>query len=188
MTTFAEKDGLARKNGRTAAMMALLALAMVGLAFASVPLYRLFCQVTGFGGTTQMQVGGTAPGAVGKVINVRFDANTNGLPWEFEPEKHVERTAIGARKMAFYTATNHSNEPVTGTATFNVTPVQAGQYFTKVQCFCFTEQTLKPGEEVRMPVVYYVDPRILDDPNARDISEITLSYTFYPVDDPQPRS
>ncbi|HEY0625681.1 MAG TPA: cytochrome c oxidase assembly protein [Allosphingosinicella sp.] len=180
---------VAQKNGRTAAMAALLALAMVGLAFASVPLYRLFCQVTGFGGTTQMQVGGEAPGAVGKVINVRFDANVSGeLGWEFEPEKNVERTAIGARKMAFYTAKNHSGEPVTGTATFNVTPVQAGQYFTKVQCFCFTEQTLKPGEEIRMPVVYYVDPKILDDPEASKISEITLSYTFYPVDDPQPRS
>ena len=184
MTSFAGKDGLAKKNGRTAAIFALVALAMVGLAFASVPLYRIFCQVTGFGGTTQMQVGGSAPGAVGKIINVRFDANTNGaLPWEFKPEKHVERTAIGARKMAFYTAKNHSNEPVTGTATFNVTPVQGGQYFTKIQCFCSTEQTLGPGEEVRMPVVYYVDPKILDDPDAADISEITLSYTFYPVDE-----
>ena len=174
---------LAQKNGRTAAIFALVALAMVGLAFASVPLYRLFCQVTGFGGTTQMQVGGEAPGAVGKIINVRFDANTNSaLPWEFEPEKHVERTAIGARKMAFYTAKNLSDKAVIGTATFNVTPVQAGQYFTKIQCFCFTEQTLQPGEEVRMPVIYYVDPAILKDEQASEISEITLSYTFYPVD------
>ena len=175
---------LARRNGRTAAIFALVALAMVGLAFASVPLYRLFCQVTGFGGTTQMNVGGAAPGAVaGKIVNVRFDANTNNaLPWTFEPERHVERSAVGARKMAFYTARNNGTEPVTGTATFNVTPVQAGQYFTKIQCFCFTEQTLKPGEEVRMPVVYYVDPKIMDDPDTRDISEITLSYTFYPVD------
>ena len=180
---------LARKNGRTAAIFALLALGMVGLAFASVPLYRLFCQVTGFGGTTQMKVGGDAPGGVGKVINVRFDANaSSALGWDFKPEKTIERTAIGARKMAFYTAKNHSGEPVTGTATFNVTPAQAGQYFTKVQCFCFTEQTLKPGEEVRMPVVYYIDPRILQDPQASRIDEITLSYTFYPVDDPQPRS
>ena len=174
---------LAQKNGRTAAIFALVALAMVGLAFASVPLYRLFCQVTGFGGTTQMTVGGEAPGAVGKIVNVRFDANTSSaLPWEFEPERHVERTAIGARKMAFYTAKNLSDKPVTGTATFNVTPVQAGPYFTKIQCFCFTEQTLQPGEEVRMPVIYYVDPAILDDKQASEISEITLSYTFYPVD------
>ncbi|HWH16772.1 MAG TPA: cytochrome c oxidase assembly protein [Allosphingosinicella sp.] len=175
---------LARRNGRTAALFALLAAAMVGLAFASVPLYRLFCQVTGFGGTTQMRVGGEAPGAVGRIINVRFDANTNSaLPWEFKPEKTVERTAVGARKMAFYTARNLSDKPVTGTATFNVTPVQAGQYFTKIQCFCFTEQTLKPGEEIRMPVVYYVDPRMLDDRDGARIDEITLSYTFYPVDE-----
>ena len=180
---------LAQKNGRTAAIFALLALAMVGLAFASVPLYRLFCQVTGFGGTTQMRAGGDAPGAVGTIINVRFDANTNSaLPWSFEPEKNVERTALGARKMAFYTAKNLSDKPVTGTATFNVTPAQAGQYFTKIECFCFTEQTLKPGEEIRMPVVYYVDPKMMDDPEGRKISEITLSYTFYPVDEPKARS
>ena len=180
---------VARKNGRTALLAGLLALAMVGLAFASVPLYRIFCQVTGFGGTTQMRIGGEAPGAVGEIVNVRFDANTNAaLPWSFKPEKNVERSALGARKIAFYTAKNLSDEPVTGTATFNVTPVQAGQYFTKIQCFCFNEQTLKPGEEVRMPVVYYVDPKIADDPVAREISEITLSYTFYPVDEPQPQS
>lgn len=175
---------LARRNGRTAAIAALIGLAMVGLAFASVPLYRLFCQVTGFAGTTQMRVGEEAPGEVaGKILNVRFDANTNSaLPWSFEPEKHVERTAVGARKMAFFVARNLGDKPVTGTATFNVTPVQAGQYFTKIQCFCFTEQTLQPGEEIRMPVVYYVDPAILDDPDGRAISEITLSYTFYPVD------
>jgi cytochrome c oxidase assembly protein subunit 11 len=183
-------SSLAQKNGRTAAIFALVALAMVGLAFASVPLYRIFCQVTGFGGTTQMKVGGKAPGAVvGKLVNVRFDSNvSSALPWSFEPEKHVERSAVGARKMAFYRAKNFSDKPVTGTATFNVTPVQAGQYFTKVQCFCFTEQTLQPGQEVRMPVVYYVDPKILDDPDASQISEITLSYTFYPVDEPQPQS
>jgi cytochrome c oxidase assembly protein subunit 11 len=177
-------SSLAQKNGRTAAIFALVAAAMVGLAFASVPLYRLFCQVTGFGGTTQMNIGGSAPGAVaGKIINVRFDANTNNaLPWSFEPERHVDRAAVGARKMAFFVARNNGTKPVTGTATFNVTPVQAGPYFTKIQCFCFTEQTLKPGEEIRMPVVYYVDPKIADDPAASDITEITLSYTFYPVD------
>ncbi len=188
MTT-APSTSLARRNGRTAAIFALVALGMVGLAFASVPLYRLFCQVTGFGGTTQMRAGGEAPGAVGKIINVRFDANTNSaLPWTFEPEKRVERTALGARKMAFYTARNHSNVPVTGTATFNVTPAQAGQYFTKIQCFCFTEQTLQPGEEMRMPVVFYVDPKIIGDEGTKDISEITLSYTFFPVDQPKKQS
>ena len=175
---------LARKNGRTAALAALLVAAMVGLAFASVPLYRLFCQVTGFGGTPLRASefeSDLAP--AGKMIRVRFDANTNSaLPWNFKPERKVERVAIGAREMAFYTAKNLGDRPVTGTATFNVTPAKAGQYFTKIQCFCFTEQTLKPGEEVRMPVVYFVDPKILEDADASRIDEITLSYTFYPVD------
>ena len=176
----------ARRNGRTAALAALLVLFMVGLAFASVPLYRVFCQVTGFAGTTQRAEAGAVPGTVGRMIGVRFDANTSSaLPWTFEPVDTHRRVAIGARNIAVYAARNLSDRPVTGTATFNVTPAQAGQYFTKIQCFCFTEQTLTPGEEVRMPVVYFVDPAILDDPDARDISEITLSYTFYPVDQPE---
>lgn len=184
MTTPAPTPALAARNGRVAMLAALLVAAMVGLGFAAAPLYRLFCQVTGFGGTTQMKVGGEAPGAVvGKIVNVRFDANVApGVPWRFVPERHVERVAVGARDMAFYTATNLSDKPVTGTATFNVTPTQAGQYFTKIQCFCFTEQTLKPGERVRMPVIFYVDPAILKDPDAAAITEITLSYTFFPVD------
>ncbi len=175
---------LAHGKNRTAALAVLLVLAMTGLAFASVPLYRLFCQVTGFDGTTMRAAEDRAPGAVaGTTISVRFDANTSpALPWQFRPERPTETVAIGERDMAFYTAKNLSARPVTGTATFNVTPVKAGQYFNKIQCFCFNEQTLKPGEEVRMPVVFFVDPKILDDPEARKISEITLSYTFYPVD------
>lgn len=181
---------LAQRNGRTAALAALLVAAMVGLAFASVPLYRLFCQVTGFGGTPlRADQVDSSMRPTGKIISVRFDSNVNSaLPWEFKPERHTERVAIGARKMAFYTAKNLSDKPVTGTATFNVTPAQAGQYFTKIQCFCFTEQTLKPGEEVRMPVVYFVDPKILEDKDAAKISEITLSYTFYPVDSDKEQS
>jgi cytochrome c oxidase assembly protein subunit 11 len=181
---------LARRNGRTAAYAALLVLGMVGLAFASVPLYRLFCQVTGFGGTP-LRAEEAAPSLkpTGRLISVRFDANTNSaLPWEFEPEERRQRVAIGARDMTFYTAKNLSDQPVTGTATFNVTPAKAGQYFTKIQCFCFTEQTLKPGQEVRMPVIFFVDPKILDDPDASRIDEITLSYTFYPVDQPKKQS
>ena len=172
------------RNTRTGLLAALLVVGMTGLAYASVPLYRMFCQVTGFGGTTMKREGAEAPGAVvGKLIKVRFDANTSSaLPWAFKPERNVERVAIGAREMAFFTAKNLSDRPVAGTATFNVTPTQAGQYFTKVQCFCFTEQMLRPGEEMRMPVVYYIDPKILDDADARKIDEITLSYTFYPVD------
>jgi cytochrome c oxidase assembly protein subunit 11 len=163
---------------------------MTGVAFASVPLYRLFCQVTGFGGTPLRadEIDGSIRDT-GKLISVRFDANTNSaLPWEFEPEERVQSVAVGARDMAFYTAKNLSDKPVTGTATFNVTPSQAGQYFTKIQCFCFTEQTLKPGEEMRMPVIFFVDPKILKDPDARRIDEITLSYTFYPVDQPKSQS
>lgn len=174
---------LARRNGRTAALAGLLAVAMVGLAYASVPLYRLFCQVTGFGGTTQMRVGGEAPGAVGRLVSVRFDGNVSpALGWEFRPVDTTRRVAIGARNIALFRARNTGPTAITGTATFNVSPSQAGQYFVKVQCFCFTEQTLQPGQEVNMPVIFYVDPAILNDPNARDISEITLSYTFYPVE------
>jgi cytochrome c oxidase assembly protein subunit 11 len=175
---------VSQKNGRTAAYAALAVLAMIGLAFASVPLYRMFCQVTGFGGTTMRVAESEVPKqSAGRLMSVRFDSNTSSaLPWQFQPEKARETAAVGARKMAFFTAKNLSDKPVTGTATFNVTPVQAGQYFSKVQCFCFEEQTLQPGEEIRMPVVYFVDPKILQDPEAAKITEITLSYTFYPVD------
>ncbi|WP_380872579.1 cytochrome c oxidase assembly protein CtaG [Sphingomonas sp. DBB INV C78] len=175
---------LAQKNRKVGLMAAALVGAMIALGFASVPLYRIFCQVTGFAGTTKMAVGTEAPGAVvGKIVRVRFDGNvTPGMPWKFAPEEHVQRVAVGARDMAFYNATNMSDKPIKGTATFNVTPSQAGQYFTKIQCFCFTEQELKPGETMRMPVIFYVDPKILQDPDAKDINEITLSYTFFPVD------
>ena len=174
-------------KGRTAAFAVLGLLFMTGLAFASVPLYRLFCQVTGFNGTTQR--GLEAPGAVAGEMKIDFDANTNGkLPWRFTPEQPNQRVVIGARNMAFFTATNRAAVPTTGTATFNVTPGQAGQYFTKIECFCFTEQTLKPSETMRMPVIYFVDPKILEDPDTRDIETITLSYTFYPVDSGKPSS
>lgn len=169
------------RTTRTALLAVFMVFFMTGLAFASVPLYRLFCQVTGFAGTTQR--GAAAPGAVGGQVTVRFDANTSPrLPWSFRPETRSETVAVGARDMVFFQAANRSSQPVTGTATFNVTPTQAGKYFTKIQCFCFTEQTLKPGESMRMPVIFFVDPKILDDPDARDIEDITLSYTFYPVD------
>jgi len=171
------------RKARTALLAAGLAFGMTGLAFASVPLYRLFCQVTGFAGTTQ--VGSAAPGTNGRTISVRFDGNrAPSLPWEFRPRDQRRDIAIGARNIALYEARNLSDRPVTGTATFNVTPSQAGQYFVKIQCFCFTEQTLRPGQSVSMPVIFYVDPRINEDPVAREISEITLSYTFYPVDRP----
>ena len=175
---------------RTAILAGLLGLSMTGLGYASVPLYRLFCETTGFAGTTQKAIGGQAPGAVsGKIMSIRFDANhAPSLPWDFKPESARELITVGARDIAFFSAKNLSDKSITGTATFNVTPSQAGKYFTKIQCFCFTEQTLKPGVQVRMPVIFYVDPKILTDPAAKDVEEITLSYTFYPVDAGDKRS
>ena len=176
-------------DGRSrTALLAVLGIAlMTGVAWASVPLYRMFCEVTGLNGTTQRAE--RAPGAVAQSIRIDFDANVSPkLPWRFVPEQGSETVRIGARDMAFFTATNRAAVPITGTATFNVTPAQAGKYFTKIQCFCFTQQTLKPGETQRMPVIFFVDPKIMDDPDARDVETITLSYTFYPVDSAKPAS
>jgi cytochrome c oxidase assembly protein subunit 11 len=174
-------SALAQRNTRTALMMGILVAAMVGLAFASAPLYRAFCSLTGFGGTPLRAE--KAPGAVAGKIGVRFDANVHpGLPWRFEPEQRTVRIAPGQQTRIFYRAQNLSARPVTGQAAFNVTPDQAGKYFNKIQCFCFTEQTLKPGQAVDMPVVFFVDPKILKDEDTKTIDEITLSYTFYPVE------
>jgi len=164
--------------------MALLAFGMLGLAFASVPLYRAFCQLTGFDGTPLRAE--KAPGAVAGQIGVRFDANINAdLPWKFEPVQETVRIAPGARTQILYRATNLTARTTTGQAVFNVSPEIAGPYFSKIECFCFTEQTLKPGQSVDMPVVFFVDPKIRDDENTRNIDEITLSYTFYPVEKPE---
>jgi len=182
--TSATIDPVERGKRRTALSMAMVVTGMVCLGYASVPLYSLFCQVTGFGGTTQRAEAGAIPTPVaGKTISIRFDANhAPALPWSFEPEKHVETITIGARDMAFFSAKNLSDKPVTGIASYNVSPTQAGKYFTKIECFCFSQQTLEPGQQVRMPVIFFVDPKILEDPDANDIKEITLSYTFFPVD------
>ena len=162
-------------------IMAAIVAGMLGLAFASVPLYKLFCEATGIGGTTQRAE--SAPGAVAGQMAVRFDANIQpGLPWAFAPKQTRVVVAPGAKTQVFYTAENRSDRPVTGQAVFNVSPDQAGRYFKKIECFCFTEQTLQPGQKVDMPVIFYVDPEMLDDPDARDVHEITLSYTFYPVE------
>jgi len=175
---------LARRNRRVLIMAALVALGSLGLGFAAVPLYRIFCQTTGFGGTTQRADETVVVKPVaGRTMSVRFDSNVApGMPWEFYPEHPTDTVEIGARDMAIFIAKNVSDKPVTGTAVFNVTPTQAGAYFTKIQCFCFTEQTLQPGEQMRMPVIYYVDPKILDDPDNKDTQQITLSYTFNPVE------
>ncbi|WP_423142948.1 cytochrome c oxidase assembly protein [Parablastomonas sp. CN1-191] len=174
----------ANANRRVGLIAAGLALAMLGLGFAAVPLYRIFCQATGYGGTTQRVDEATARDVrtIGSTITVRFDGNVErGMPWRFGPEQVSQTLPIGGRKMAFFKAKNLSDHAITGQAGFNVQPEQAGKYFNKVQCFCFTEQTLQAGQEVDMPVVYYVDPAILNDEDTRDIQEITLSYTFHPT-------
>jgi len=174
-----------RKNLRVAAVALSVSAAMLGLAYASVPLYRVFCQVTGFGGTTQRAAAAPAK-ASDRTIAVRFDANTSSsLDWSFHAVKSVMTVKIGEQNMAHYQATNLSDQVLTGSAVFNVSPPAAGLYFSKIQCFCFTEQTLKPGESADMPVVFFVDPDMLDDADAKGIKEITLSYTFYPVDKPK---
>ena len=178
-----------RRNLRTGLMALTLAAAMVGLGFASVPLYRLFCQVTGFGGTTQVasetDAALAAAGATGKTVSIRFDGSTAGnVPWTFRPSQATDTVRIGERDLATYVARNDGAEAITGTATFNVEPAQAGAYFNKVQCFCFTEQTLEPGQEVTMPVVYFVDPAILEDEFMADVEQITLSYTFHRAKEP----
>lgn len=180
---------LNRAKRRTGLLAALLAVAMIGLAYASVPLYRLFCQVTGFGGTTGRAEAAAVPGIDqmralgGRTVKMRFDSNVApGLVWRFTPEQRETTIKIGEKRLGFFTATNLSAAPTTGRAIFNVSPDVAGAYFRKIECFCFTEQTLAGGETVRMPVTYFIDPAILDDPDAKKIDEITLSYTFLPVE------
>ena len=170
-----------QNTGKTAAILSVIVMAMVGLAFASAPLYRAFCEATGFGGTTLRA--DKAPGAVEGEVGVRFDANIHpGLPWRFEPEQTKVKIQPGAQTKIFYRAQNLSGRSWTGQAVYNVSPDQVGKYFKKIQCFCFTEQTLKGGQTVDMPVVFFVDPKIKQDPDTRDVDEITLSYTFYPVE------
>ncbi len=179
------------RNRRVATYALTFAAAMLGLGYASVPLYRLFCQATGFGGTTQRATVAQAEAVKpvpGKSVVIRFDGNVaRGMPWTFGPDQVTQTIPFGERSMATFHAKNNSARSITGTAVFNVSPEQAGKYFNKIQCFCFTEQTLKPGESVHMPVVYYVDPKILDDPSASDVGEITLSYTFNEARYPAPK-
>jgi cytochrome c oxidase assembly protein subunit 11 len=171
-----------REAGRTRLTAVLLTgviAGMLGLTAASVPLYRLFCQVTGYGGTTQRAE--QAPDQISdRTIKVRFNAEVaQGIPWSFEPEQREIEIRIGEQQLAFYRARNNGERPIVGTATFNVTPNKAGFYFSKIDCFCFTEQVLQPGESADLPVSFFVDPAILDDPETQDVRSITLSYTFF---------
>lgn len=174
-------NGRAR-NGQVAAWCVATVAAMLGLAYASVPLYGLFCQVTGFGGTTQR-----ADSASGRVldrrITVRLDANVApDLAWSFAPVESTVDLRIGETALVFYRARNMTDRPLTGSATFNVTPEIAGGYFNKIECFCFQEQRLEPGETIEMPVSFFIDPAIVEDRGARRLTQITLSYTFFPIE------
>ncbi|MEM9358515.1 MAG: cytochrome c oxidase assembly protein [Pseudomonadota bacterium] len=178
---------IASQHRRVAIKAASIAVVMLGMAYAAVPLYQIFCQVTGFAGTTQRAT--VAPETVlNKKITIRFDSNiSNGLVWKIAPTQRTTEVKIGENRLAFYRATNPTDKPVVGTASFNVAPEAAGSYFNKLECFCFTEQTLQPGESVEMPVSFFVDPDIVNDSDARHITQITLSYTFYPVEKKQAR-
>lgn len=168
------------KNGKTLLILLSIIAAMTALVALSPTLYRTFCSITGFGGTPLRAE--KAPGAIAGQVGVRFDANVHpGLPWRFEPEQETVRVAPGAQTKIYYRAQNLSAKTITGQAVFNVSPDQVGKYFKKIQCFCFTEQTLKAGEAKDMPVIFFVDPAIKKDPDTKDVDEITLSYTFYPA-------
>ncbi|CAA0087702.1 Cytochrome c oxidase assembly protein CtaG [Starkeya nomas] len=170
----------ARRHRVVALSCAAFVATMVGASYAAVPLYQMFCQVTGFGGATK--VAAAAPEkALDREVEIRFDANVApGLAWSFEPEQRSVTVRVGETKLAFYKATNRSSEPVTATATYNVAPAQSGYHFAKMQCFCFEEQTLQPGETLDMPVVFFVDPAFVEDPEMKGVKTITLSYTFFP--------
>jgi cytochrome c oxidase assembly protein subunit 11 len=175
-----------RRDLAVAAACGAFVAVMVGMAYASVPLYSWFCRTTGFGGTTQ--VARAAPTEVsGRAITVRFDSNVGGgLPWRFEPEQTAIDVKLGQVVTVYYTVTNQSARETVGQAAYNVAPTTVGAYFSKINCFCFTEQRMKPGEKREMAVVFFVDPELAKDSEQDDLNTITLSYTFYPVRDPQP--
>jgi cytochrome c oxidase assembly protein subunit 11 len=176
------QQDLIRKNARTGLAVFAAFLFMVGLSFASVPLYNLFCRMTGFDGTTRTAE--TLPDKVlDRVVTVKFNASTSReMVWDFKPELREIDVRLGEKGLAAFHAKNRSNKATAGTAIYNVTPFKAGKYFHKIQCFCFDEQALQPGQDVSMPVMFFVDPAMNDDPDMEDVTAITLSYTFYPVE------
>lgn len=179
LTMSTDKTGIKARNRRIGVLVFAAVAIMIGLSFASVPLYRLFCQITGFGGTTQ--VSETAPDIVlTRTITVKFDAGTaRDMPWNFRPDQRQVKIKIGQKVLASYSAENRLDQTVTGTAIYNVIPPKAGKYFHKIECFCFGEQTLEPGQKVSMPVLFFVDPALADDSYMDDVESITLSYTFF---------
>ncbi len=173
-----------RQRRNTGIFLSAVILGMLGLAYASVPLYRMFCQKTGFGGTTQVALN-PAPGAIGqKFITIRFNADVaKNLPWEFTPLQKEVKIRPGEQGFAMYRCKNKTDRPISGMSTYNVTPDKTGIFFNKIECFCFIKQTLQPHQEVDMPVLFYIDPSILDDVSMQDVDTITLSYTFFQYDD-----
>ena len=168
-----------RRNGKVAAICAVAFFGMIGAAYASVPLYKAFCQLTGFDGTVRKAQ--AAPDTVlDRKLLIRFDANVRDLPWTFTAQQASQELKIGETGLAFFKVTNNGKAATTGQATYNVVPEQAGAYFQKLQCFCFSEQTIQPGQTVEFPVVYFVDPKFAQDFETKGKQEVTLSYTFYP--------
>ncbi len=183
-----EKAGARRRDLTIAVVCVAIVAGMVGLSYAAVPLYRLYCQATGYQGTTQ-RAAKPSETVLDRTLTVRFDANVSpDLPWRFEPLQKKLDIKIGENTLALYRATNTSDKAITGTAVFNVAPEAAGSHFNKVQCFCFTEQRLEAGQTVDMAVSFYVDPGWVEDEDTKDFSELTLSYTFYPVQKPQEKT
>jgi len=173
----------AKNNRQIAFLASAVVVGMIGIAYAAVPLYQIFCQITGYGGTTQRTEMADVR-AIERPMNVRFVANVHReMPWQFKPVQVSQTIKIGEQGLAYYEAYNPTNETIVGRATYNVAPHKAGGYFSKVDCFCFTEQILKPGERVEMPVVYFIDPELDQDINLREVTEVTLSYTFFKLDD-----
>lgn len=177
-------DDLARKNRRILGVTFAVVLGMIALAYISVPLYRMLCQVTGWGGTTQMvKVNPNKDNVLTRKITVRFNTNTaRNMPWTFKPDLPSVDVRVGQDGLISFRAVNPTSQTITGTAIYNVTPLQAGKYFYKTQCFCFDEQVLNPGQTVHMPVSFFIDPKIMDDPEMDDLTTITLSYTFFKKD------
>ena len=177
-----------RRNAGVGVALAAVIAGMTGMAFAAVPLYRMFCAATGYAGTPNTTAQ-ASPGATGKMITVRFNADTNpNLPWMFKPEQASVTLPLGEDRVAFYTARNNSGAAITGVATYNVTPEKVGKYFHKTACFCFDEQTLASGQDMDFPLSFWVDPAIADDPNTADVKTITLSYTFFRAADDAART
>jgi cytochrome c oxidase assembly protein subunit 11 len=183
----AARRGLGR-DAVVAAICGLVVVLMVGASYAAVPFYNWFCRATGFNGTTQVATSAPSGAPLGRKIAVRFDSNVApGLPWKFEPEQTEIEVRIGEVVTVFYTVTNQSARTTTGQAAYNVAPLTVGRYFEKINCFCFTEQTMAPGEKRQMPVVFYVDPSIAGESDNDGLNTITLSYTFYAVREPAPK-